>query len=72
MKKKQALESLRDEWLNLYRHGLSHSLRGKREIWKDVEKLLTDFGLNKGERLAVCNEFLEEGRVAAKEEEAEP
>lgn len=72
MKKNQALESLREEWLDLYRHGLSHSLRGKREIWADVERLLAKIGLNKGERLAICNEFLEEGRVAAKEEEAEP
>jgi len=65
--RKQQFEELREEFIDLYRYGQSRSLRTKREIWSDVEKLLSKVGLNKGERLAVCNEFLEQARIAQKE-----
>lgn len=65
---KQRFESLREEYLDLYRYGQSRALRCALEIWAEMAKLLSEVGLNKIERLAVCNALIEEANLAQKEE----
>lgn len=57
------IEHLREEFFALIRDGQSRALRTKREIWTDIEKLLIEVGLNKCERLAVCNALLDQASL---------